>query len=271
MVWHPHFNLGRRRAADDLIVPLVDQLHSSCSLVLLNLSRMGTQCKRLPNLVMMSSSSSGLVRIHDGIGCCTLHFFNVLSWGRGVPSVEVHHLRTILRRGPVPAHQLWPHLSGRCCLKIFEHLVYARNGSHISPRRDESQRGFLRGADSLVGSLVDLLSHVLPRTPLWLASTKPLTQPALKALWFVCGNNRKFVLVPPSHNRGSTPFSLLFNLLLNGLAVDAKTTLIPNQFHPKSANKTMGWRQKQCSPWPAFRVSTGLRGASPAESRRCST
>ena len=35
-VWRLHFNLGRRRAVDDLIVPLVDKLLTSYVLVLLN-------------------------------------------------------------------------------------------------------------------------------------------------------------------------------------------------------------------------------------------
>ena len=41
-VWHPHFNLGRQRSVDDLIVPLVNQLLSSCGLVLLNPPNVGT-------------------------------------------------------------------------------------------------------------------------------------------------------------------------------------------------------------------------------------
>ena len=67
-----HFNLGRQRAVDDdLIVPLVDQLLSSCGLVLLNPSNVGTHSAGAAlDLVMMSSSCSGSVRVHDGMGCC---------------------------------------------------------------------------------------------------------------------------------------------------------------------------------------------------------
>ena len=51
-----HFNLGRQRAVDDLIVPLVDQLLSSCGLVLLNPSNVGTHSAGAAlDLVMMSS------------------------------------------------------------------------------------------------------------------------------------------------------------------------------------------------------------------------
>ena len=35
-VWHPHFNLGRTRSVDALIVPIVDLLASSCGLRLCN-------------------------------------------------------------------------------------------------------------------------------------------------------------------------------------------------------------------------------------------
>ena len=37
-VWHPHFNLGRSRSADNMIVPFIDLLISSCGLVLCNLA-----------------------------------------------------------------------------------------------------------------------------------------------------------------------------------------------------------------------------------------
>ena len=45
-----------------------------------------------------------------------------------------------------------------CCFKIFEHLVHARIGPHISPQFDECQGGFRWGADYLDGSLVDFLT-----------------------------------------------------------------------------------------------------------------
>ena len=70
-VWHPHFKLGRHRAVDGLIVPLVDQLLSSCGLVLMNPSRLATHnAGGALDLMMMSSSCSGSVHIHDGMGCC---------------------------------------------------------------------------------------------------------------------------------------------------------------------------------------------------------
>ena len=70
-VWHPHFELGRHRAVDGLIVPLVDQLLSSCGLVLMNPSRLATHNDGgALDLMMMSSSYSGSFRIHDGMGCC---------------------------------------------------------------------------------------------------------------------------------------------------------------------------------------------------------
>ena len=70
-VWHPHFNLGRQRPVDDPIVPLVNQLLSSCGLVLLNPPNVGTHSAGAAlELVMMSSSCSGSVRVHDGMGRC---------------------------------------------------------------------------------------------------------------------------------------------------------------------------------------------------------
>ena len=76
-----------------------------------------------------------------------LHFFNlVLSipvFKRGDPSLPTNFRPISL---------------ASCCFKIFEHLVHARIGPHISPQLDECQGGFRWGADSLVGSLVDLLT-----------------------------------------------------------------------------------------------------------------
>ena len=56
-VWHPHFNVGRQHLVDDLIVPLVFAVWSCCAGAALD-------------LVMMFSSCSGSVRVHDGMGCC---------------------------------------------------------------------------------------------------------------------------------------------------------------------------------------------------------
>ena len=89
-----------------------------------------------------------------------LLFFNlVLSWGV-VPTLWKRSIVVpVFKRGdPSLATNFRPISLASCCFKIFEHLVHARIGPHISPQLDECQGGFRWGADSLVGSLVDLLS-----------------------------------------------------------------------------------------------------------------
>ena len=89
-----------------------------------------------------------------------LHFFNlVLSWGV-VPTPQKRNIVVLVfKRGdPSLPTNFRPISLASCCFKIFEHLVHARIGLHISPQLDECQGGFRWGADSLVGSLVDLLT-----------------------------------------------------------------------------------------------------------------
>ena len=71
-VWHPHFNLGRSRSADNMIVPFIDLLLSSCGLVLCNPRDRATHnAGAALDLVCASSSSPVTVRVHDGDNCCS--------------------------------------------------------------------------------------------------------------------------------------------------------------------------------------------------------
>ena len=80
-----------------------------------------------------------------------LHFFNlVLSWGGGPHSVEAQHCGSCLQAwGP-------PFLSPVVASKSSS--TWSKLAPHLSPTRRMSREGFRWGADSLVGSLVDLLT-----------------------------------------------------------------------------------------------------------------
>ena len=71
-VWHPHFNLGRSRSVDNMIVPFIDLLISSCGLVLCNPRNRATyNAGAALDLVCASSNSPVTVRVHDGDNCCS--------------------------------------------------------------------------------------------------------------------------------------------------------------------------------------------------------
>ena len=71
-VWHPHFNLGRSRSVDNMIVPFIDLLISSCGLVLCNPhDRTTHNTGAALDLVCASSSSPVIVCVHDGDNCCS--------------------------------------------------------------------------------------------------------------------------------------------------------------------------------------------------------
>ena len=88
------------------------------------------------------------------------HFFNlVLSWGVVPTPWKRSIVVPVFQRGdPSLPTNFRPISLASCCFKIFEHLVHARIGPHISSQLDDCQGGFRWGADSLVGSLVDLLT-----------------------------------------------------------------------------------------------------------------
>ena len=72
-VWHPEFSLGRSRSQDDLIVPLVDLLVSSCGFALINPRDQATHdAGAALDLVFVSADCPSTLRIHDGIGCCVV-------------------------------------------------------------------------------------------------------------------------------------------------------------------------------------------------------
>ena len=135
-VWHPHFNLGRTRSVDALIIPFVDLLASSCGLRLCNPRDQATHLAGAAlDLVFISSPCEAVVRVHNGVSCCsevpsccTLlgsdHFLCVaatqLTW------------RPPLEAGPrLPPLRDWPLINRpqRCettnisCNKKFSHLV----------------------------------------------------------------------------------------------------------------------------------------------------
>ena len=63
--------LSSTSGANVLWMISVDQLLSSCGLVLLNPSNIGTHSAGgVLDLVMTCSSCSGSIRVHDGVGCC---------------------------------------------------------------------------------------------------------------------------------------------------------------------------------------------------------
>ena len=71
-VWHPHFNLGRTRSVDALIIPFVDLLASSCGLGLCNPRDQATHLAGAAlDLVFISSPCEAVVRVHDGVSCCS--------------------------------------------------------------------------------------------------------------------------------------------------------------------------------------------------------
>ena len=70
-VWHPEFSLNRSRSQDDLIVPLVDLLVSSCGLALIDpRGQARHDAGAALDLVFVSADCPSTLRIHDGIGCC---------------------------------------------------------------------------------------------------------------------------------------------------------------------------------------------------------
>ena len=71
-VWHPHFTVGRSRSADDMIVPFIELLISSCRLVLCNPRDKATHYAGAAlDLICSSSNSPMTVRVHDGDNCCS--------------------------------------------------------------------------------------------------------------------------------------------------------------------------------------------------------
>ena len=81
-IWHPHFNLGRSRSCDSIVIPFVDFLMVSCQLRLCNppdrathISGAGLDC------IFISSSHGVEVTVHDGDDCCAVAPFLVCrSW-----------------------------------------------------------------------------------------------------------------------------------------------------------------------------------------------
>ena len=70
-VWHLHFHLGRVRPVDNLIIPFIDLLLSSCDLVLCNPADQPTHnAGAALDLVFVSSTCPAAVRVHDGHNCC---------------------------------------------------------------------------------------------------------------------------------------------------------------------------------------------------------
>ena len=72
-IWHPHFNLGRSRSCDSIVIPFVDLLMASCQLRLCNppdrathISGAGLDC------IFISSSHAVEVTVHDGDDCCAV-------------------------------------------------------------------------------------------------------------------------------------------------------------------------------------------------------
>ena len=69
-VWHPHFNLGRSRSVDNLVVPFIDLLILSCGLRLLNSPDRPTHVTGAAlDLMFVSSSYSGSMVVHNGALC----------------------------------------------------------------------------------------------------------------------------------------------------------------------------------------------------------
>ena len=154
-----------------------------------------------------------------------LHFFNlVLSWGVVPTPWKRSIVVPVFKRGdPSLPTNFRPISLASCCFKIFEHLVHARIGPQISPQLDECQGGFRWGADSLVGSLVDLLtsrssSHTFVVFIDIHKAFDTSVEGTLVRLFdagvsgqvevdpnFSVALNRRCVLVPPSLTRGLTP------------------------------------------------------------------
>ena len=155
--------------------------------------------------------------------------------GNGPHSVEAQHCGSCLQTwGPILAHQLSPHFSRQLLLRNLRALVHARIGP---PHLDECQGGCRWGADSLVGSLVDLLtsqssSHTFVAfidihkafDTSWVEGTLVRLFDAGvsgQMWWFDSGIAQGRVLSP-----------LLFNLLVNGLAATVRRSAPGAQFFP---------------------------------------
>ena len=72
MIFAGDANLGPSCSADNMIVPFIDLLISSCGLVLCNPRDRATHnAGAALDLVCASSSSPVTVRVHDGDNCCS--------------------------------------------------------------------------------------------------------------------------------------------------------------------------------------------------------
>ena len=78
-VWHPHFNLGRTRSVDALIIPFVDLLASSCGLRLCNPRDQATHdAGAALDLVFISSLCEAVV--HNGVSVAVRFQAVALFW-----------------------------------------------------------------------------------------------------------------------------------------------------------------------------------------------
>ena len=70
-VWLPCFSLGRSRSADNLVVPFIDLLISSCGLRLINPPDQATHVAGAAfDLMLISSHCPCSILVHSGLQCC---------------------------------------------------------------------------------------------------------------------------------------------------------------------------------------------------------
>ena len=70
-VWHPYFSLGRSRSVDNLVVPFIDLLITSCGFRLINPPDQATHVAGAAlDLMLISSHCPCSMLVHSGLQCC---------------------------------------------------------------------------------------------------------------------------------------------------------------------------------------------------------